>query len=95
MGENGERLTQIRERLNGITSPTWRHCKDDKCACGQVWAIEADAIVHTPVYDFHNEGVPMPTKESQAANSVFIAHAPDDIRYLLELLEAQQKGGAK
>lgn len=82
-----ERIQQIQERRAAITSGHWRHCKDDKCICGIVSSVEMDVTVHAPVMDFYNEGIPLPDKEHAHADSVFIAHAPQDIDFLLATID--------
>lgn len=78
-----EKLAAIQGRLNAITQPPWKNC--NSTYYGMVKAGEKEVAVAS-YYNCVYEDCRV-TREDQAANAEFIAHAPDDIARLLAEVE--------
>ena len=88
-----ERLKKIRERLKKATPGPWTACCRGRCPCGQVWSQSADVPVLDVIRgEWGDPGLPYGKIESKqsTANALFIAHAPDDIAFLLSLVETRE-----
>jgi len=81
------RLDEIREREEKATRGPWRQCGADgpKCQCCQIWSTRADipvalALRYTDEAYTGGEGCTLLKAQS---NADFIAHAREDIPWLL------------
>ena len=94
-----ERLEQIRERLKGITQGEWSvpHLSDDSttCNCSYVlnegycgYICEVGVDNGKKIADGGNDCPPL---EEAKRNGIFIAHAKEDIEFLLEEVSRLRK----
>lgn len=75
-------LTEIKERLNNITPGKWRHIAGVHSPASVVDIEDPHGSVNTLTWDDHGGEV------FQPADAEFIAHAPEDIAAMIEILEA-------
>ena len=78
-----EEQAAIQGRLNAITQPPWKNC--NSTYYGMVMAGNKEVALAS-YYNCVYEDCRV-TREDQAANAEFIAHAPDDIARLLAEVE--------
>lgn len=81
-----QRIREIRERLQATTPGAWRVCKPDADYFGSddpVVETERGQYVAQTSYD----GLSYTVRKTMTADAEFIAHAKDDIAYLLKRLE--------
>lgn len=78
-----DELDAIQGRLNAITQPPWKNY--NSTYYGMVKAGEKEVAVASYFNSLHEDC--RVTREDQAANAAFIAHAPDDIARLLAEVE--------
>lgn len=81
-----EELAAIKGRLNAITQPPWKNC--NSTYYGMVMAGNKEVALAS-YYNCVYEDCRV-TREDQAANAEFIAHAPTDIARLLAEVERLQ-----
>lgn len=85
-----EELKEIEERCNKATPGPWRACHNGTCSCSQVWSQSADVPVAEVTRGVWGDtGLPyvkIPEKIVEA-NSLFIAHAKEDVPKLLEYIK--------
>ncbi len=85
---------EIRERLNNATSGKWEYYGDwggDAPECF-VEAVEQSTAYPFAVADFDfGNSISQETPEQVDNDGEFIAHAPEDIRALLDLVDTQAK----
>lgn len=78
---SAERLAEIQARADAATAGPWRECGRDRggCVCGLVWSIPGDGVVASTASDPDT-----PRSDEQVnADARFVAHAKDDIPWLL------------
>lgn len=85
------RLSDIQARLEEATPGPWQECGHERGGCcGNVWSLPVDAPVAKAFLEDEDAGI-RTTPEHMKANARFIAHAPTDIRLLLDIAEAAQE----
>lgn len=94
-----ERIGQIKQRLRYITPGKWRQGGRDKNVGSQLSVIvETDdaymSIASTGGYANNKEDVQQ-RRMWQVADADFIAHAPEDVAYLLEEVERLQSANKR
>ena len=81
-----EELKEIEERCNKATPGPWRACHEGTCSCSQIWSQSADVpVAEITRGEWGDPGLPygkIPEKIAEN-NSLFIAHAREDIPKLL------------
>lgn len=85
-----QRLKEIQERIDALPSPgPWRECGADRggCICHQVWDTTADGMVAIAQSARKNPTEEGFTEKSASAHAQFIAHARQDIPWLLSEIE--------
>lgn len=80
------RIQEIKERLQATTPGAWRVCEPDADYFGSddpVIETESGQYIAQTSYD----GLSHTTRKAMTADAEFIAHAKEDIQFLLEQLE--------
>ena len=85
-----EDLKAIEDRCNKATPGPWRACQEGTCSCSQVWSQSADVPVAEIIRgEWGDPGFPygkIPEKVAEN-NSLFIAHAREDVPQLIEYIK--------
>ena len=85
-----EELKEIEDRCNKATPGPWKACHEGVCSCSQVWSQSADVpVAEVARGEWGDPGFPygeIPEKISET-NSLFIAHAREDIPKLLSYIK--------
>lgn len=80
-----KRINEITARHVPVAEGTWKPLHEDRdCACGQVWHVEADAPILGAFMDDPDGTWP---EHYISAVARFVAHAQQDIPFLLETIE--------
>ena len=83
-----QRIQEIRERLQATTPGAWRMCEPDADYFGSddpVVETENGQYVAQTSYD----GLSYTVRETTTADAEFIAHAKEDVAYLLSLIKIE------
>ena len=81
-----QKIQEIKERLQATTPGAWRIWKpDNDCWGDDSPTIETDSGHYVAQTGYDNLSYTI--RETMVADAVFIAHAKEDITYLLEQLE--------
>ncbi len=88
-----EELKEIEERCAKATPGPWKACHGGTCSCSQIWSQSTDVpVAEVTRGEWGDPGLPygkIPEEIAQA-NSLFIAHAREDVPKLLEYIKELQ-----
>lgn len=84
-----DRLAEIRKRLYAATPGPWGKRRNISNTQNLIGAARAGSKKRLLLAEL-SWGGPMPPKAESEANAAFIAHAPEDIAYLLEEVKRWQ-----
>ena len=90
--ENVEkRLQEIQGRADKATPGGWSVCgaSEGRCRCGYVFGHDGECYVAMAVNHEYGDVDPYPNDEDFQANKQFIAHARQDIPFLLEQVKSK------
>lgn len=84
------RINEIKRRLMATTPGSWGVVEQDDDGD---WVVSGEDSVYVAQTSY--DGLSTTTRETCEADAVFIAHAKEDIKYLLRELEVQQIVGRR